>query len=149
MALKSCLECGHQISTKAVSCPSCGHPNTEQTIPKVPKTSQPIYRSDPKRGEIDQREGMGRASPFTDRTYGSRTPEEWLRMNFELLESSLCKDLNHPDLTRKERAQLKRILKMTRTSIEALQNGRLESEEGSKLISDLRSVWSEATKRIR
>ena len=139
MALKSCLECGHQISTKAVSCPSCGHPNTEQTIPKVPKKIRQIVRS----------EGMGRPSPFTDRTYGSRTPEEWLRMNFELLESSLCKDLNHPDLTRKERAQLKRILKMTRTSIEALQNGRLERKEGSKLISDLRSVWSEATKRIR
>ena len=24
MALKGCPECGHQVSTKAVDCPSCG-----------------------------------------------------------------------------------------------------------------------------
>ena len=30
MALKPCSECGHQVSTKAVSCPSCGNPNEKE-----------------------------------------------------------------------------------------------------------------------
>lgn len=38
MALQSCTECGHMVSDRATSCPSCGAPvDNEQTGPKVEK----------------------------------------------------------------------------------------------------------------
>lgn len=33
MALKKCKECGHQVSTKASTCPSCGAKQTKQAGP--------------------------------------------------------------------------------------------------------------------
>jgi hypothetical protein len=42
MTLVACAECGHRISTKAVSCPQCGHPPDP-----APASEQPTCHSCP------------------------------------------------------------------------------------------------------
>ncbi len=41
MALINCSECGHQVSDKAKTCPSCGCPIETQLPPPIPEPSQP------------------------------------------------------------------------------------------------------------
>lgn len=41
MALINCSECGHQVSDKAKTCPSCGCPIEAQLPPPIPEPEQP------------------------------------------------------------------------------------------------------------
>ncbi len=95
MALKPCSECGHQVSTKAVSCPSCGNPNeTEQPGPK-----NPIY------GRL--RRGMGgpRPTPMT-------------RLDILTLRERTARDaLERDDLTKAERSKWRTELKQRRREL--------------------------------
>lgn len=37
MSLIACSECGHQVSTAAAACPSCGRPMAPQAKPPAPR----------------------------------------------------------------------------------------------------------------
>jgi hypothetical protein len=44
MPLVNCSECGHQVSTKATACPSCGTPLARGRATKAPKAKKPPIR---------------------------------------------------------------------------------------------------------
>ncbi len=130
MALKPCLECGHQISTKAISCPNCSHPNT-------------VNFEEVARDQVPKIKKVGMVSPRNERLTPMKLQEKFLG-----LERRLCNDLKYPDFNRQERALLKKILKVTRKSLRALHNGSLAVEEGKELFSELSRVHIEGTTRI-